>query len=155
MAKKKSVSSGNITKERLAGTPFTSMSEMSAASDELRRDTWNQLERAKIKKELLAKPEYKFFLEPFRRGMVCKYGEKNDNLVRVHLNDEGGIEVDINEEMKSSENSGALLSALIRSTSDSLFSNYLKSMDIILPSSTNEESENISTKKVNSKKKSR
>src|SRR3989338_4095763 len=108
MAKKtKSSSNGNITKERLAGTPFSSMSELSAASEEIRRDTWNQLERAKIKKELLSKPEYRFFLDPFRKGMISKYGEQNDNLVRVSLNDDGGIEVDINEEMKSTENSGA------------------------------------------------
>lgn len=139
MAKRKKGSgTGNITKERLAGTPFTSMSEMDSASGDIRRDTWSQLERARIKRELLAKPEYKFFLEPFRKGMICKYGEKNDNLVRVFLSEDGGIEVDINEEMKSAENSGALLSALIKSTSDSLFSNYLKSMDIIVPSETTE-----------------
>ena len=58
--------------------------------------------------------------------MVCRYGEKNDGLVRVYLTAEGGIHVDINEEMKSAENSEALLNALIRSTSDSLFSNYLQ-----------------------------
>lgn len=153
MAKKKSTSSGNITKERLAFTPFSSMSELSAASDELRRDTWDQLERAKVKKELLSKPEYRFFLEPFRKGMICKYGEKNDNLVRVHLNDDGSIEVDINEEMKSAENSGALLSALIKSTSDSLFSNYLKSMDIIPSTETTKEDEVHNAKKASLKKK--
>ena len=112
--KKKTTGTGNITKERLAGTPFSSMSELNTASDEIRKDTWSQLERAKIKRELIEKPEYSFFLEPFKKGMVCKYGEKNDNLVRVHLNKEGGIEVDINEEMKSAENSGALYFCLTR-----------------------------------------
>ncbi len=146
MPRKKKLLSSNITKERLSGTPFSSMSEMSAASEAIRRETWEQLEKARIKRELLQKSEYKFFLEPFRKGMICKYGEKNDNLVRVFLSDEGGIEVDINEEMKSEENSGALLSALIKSTSDSLFSNYLKSMDIISLHEVNE-AENPKTKK--------
>lgn len=133
MARKKETETvtGNVTKEKLAGTPFSSMAELNAASGELRSETWRQLEKARIKKELLGKDEYKFFLEPFRRGMICRYGEKNDNLVRVYLGADGGIQVDINEEMKSAENSEALLSALIRSTSDSLFSNYLKSMNII------------------------
>lgn len=132
--KKKFEATSNPTKDRLAGTPFSSMGEMAAATEEIRKETWYQLERSRIKRELLLKPEFKFFLEPFKRGMVCKYGETTNNLVRVYLNDDGGIEVDINEEMKSAENSGALLSALIRSTSDSLFSNYLKSMDIIMQS---------------------
>ena len=150
--KKNASSSGNITKERLSGTPFSSMSEMSQASDEIRRDAWNQLERAKIKRELLSKDEYKFFLEPFKKGMICKYGEQNDNLVRVFLGDDGGIEIDINEEMKSAENSGALLSALIKSTSDSLFSNYLKSMDIITPADPADEQETAVKKPVAKKK---
>lgn len=130
MKKKKRAKLTNTTKEKLAGTPFSSAAEMNAASEELRREAWNQLERARIKRELLAKDEYKFFLEPFQKGMCCKYVSKDENLVKVFLTDEG-IEVDINEEMKSTENSEALLSALIRSTSDSLFANYLRSMDII------------------------
>lgn len=142
--KNKDSATGNVTKERLAGTPFASMAELNAASKELRTETWRQLEKARIKRELLAKDEYKFFLDPFRKGMICRYGEKNDSLVRVYLSSDGGIQVDINEEMKSAENSEALLSALIKSTSDSLFSNYLKSMDIISPADGSEESESTS-----------
>jgi len=136
--RKQDSATGNVTKERLAGTPFASMAELNAASKELRTETWRQLEKARIKRELLAKDEYKFFLDPFRKGMICRYGEKNDSLVRVYLSQDGGIQVDINEEMKSAENSEALLSALIKSTSDSLFSNYLKSMDIISPDGAEE-----------------
>lgn len=143
---RKSATSGNITKERLAGTPFNSATEMNAVSDELRREAWTQLEKARIKRELLAKEEYKFFLEPFQKGMICKYGKKNDSLVRVYLSD-NGIEVDINGEMKSSENSGTILKALIRSTSDSLFSNYLKSMDIINNTGKDEENDNDNAKR--------
>lgn len=139
--KKDDASTSNVTKEKLAGTPFSSMAELNAASRELRTETWRQLERARIKRELLGKDEYKFFLDPFRRGMICRYGEQNDNLVRVYLGEDGGIQVDINEEMRSAENSEALLSALIRSTSDSLFSNYLKSMNIIAPMDGSEDAE--------------
>ena len=137
--KKSSLTTGNVTKERLNGTPFSSMADLNAASNEIRTETWRQLEKARIKRELSAKEEYRFFLEPFRKGMVCSYGEKNGSLVRVYLTAEGGIQVDINEEMKTTENSEALLSALIRSTSDSLFSNYLKSMDIIAQDDASEE----------------
>lgn len=152
MRKKKKNSQTNITKERLSGTPFNSAAEMNAASDELRREAWGQLEKARIKRELLSKEEYKFFLEPFKKGMSCKYVNKDENLVRVYLA-EDGIEVDINEEMRSAENSGALLDSLIRSTSDSLFSNYLRSMDII--SNTESTSERDSDRKKQSSKKQR
>jgi hypothetical protein len=154
MSRKKKVSPTNITKERLAGTPFSSAAEMNAASEELRREAWSQLERAKIKRELLAKDEYKFFLEPFQKGMSCKYVKKDENLVKVSLA-ENGIEVDINEEMKTVENSGALLSALIRSTSDSLFSNYLRSMDIICDSESSSSNETERRKNTNKTTKSR
>lgn len=143
MAKKKRTDStiGNISKARLSGTPFKSMAELNAASAEILNDTWRQMEKARIKRELTSKEEYRFFLEPFRKGMLCRYGEKNDGLVRVYLTPEDGIHVDISEEMRSAENSEALLNALIRSTSDSLFSNYLKSMDIIAPSDSNEDTD--------------
>ena len=149
---KKKATTSNSTKDKLAGTPFSNMSEMTAASDELRKEAWSQLEKARIKRELLQKAEYQFFLEPFKKGMICKYGEKDDNLVRVFLGEGGGIEVKINEEMKSAENSGALLSALIKSTSDSLFSNYLKSMDIIPPADPSSESESSQKTKKKFKK---
>ena len=139
--KKQGTSTSNVTKDRLFATPYSSMADLNNASNELRTEAWKQLEKARIKRELLSKEEYKFFLDPFRKGMVCRYGEKNDSLVRVYLSQDGGIQVDINEEMKSAENSEALLSALIKSTSDSLFSNYLKSMDIIAPTDGMDNSE--------------
>lgn len=132
--RKKSEGTVNVTKERLAGTPFSSMAEMDAASSRIRRETWNQLERARIKKELLDKPEFKFFLDTFRKGMICKYSESHDSLVKVSLGDDGEIAVDINDEMKSTENSSTFLSSLINATSDSLLSNYLKSMDVLTDS---------------------
>lgn len=130
-----STSTGNVTKEKLAGTPFHTASEMNAARDTILEETWRELERAKAKRDLLAKPEYNFFLDPFKKGLLTRYGEKNDNLVRVFLGADG-IQIDINEEMKSSENSEALLGALIRSMSDSFLSNYLKSLGIISPPDT-------------------
>jgi hypothetical protein len=130
MASDNARNQGNVTKERLAGTPFENATEMNAARQEILEDTWRELERARAKRELLAKPDYQFFLEPFRKGMLTRYGEKNGNLVRVSLGNDG-IQIDINEEMKSSENSEALLEALIRSMSDSFMSNYLKSLNRI------------------------
>ncbi|MBB1180636.1 hypothetical protein DSM05_15955, partial [Pseudomonas sp. FW305-3-2-15-E-TSA4] len=72
----------------------------------------------------MEKDEYQFFIETFQKGLLCKYGENNGNLVRVFLGKDG-IQIAINEEMKSTENSEALLGVLIKSMSESFMANYL------------------------------
>jgi len=63
--------------------------------------------------------------------MVCKYGEKDDNLVRVSLDEDSSVKISISEDMRSKENSEHLLGVLIESMSSSFLTNYLKAMDIV------------------------
>lgn len=128
----KPVPEGNVTKEKLAGTPFKSASELNEAREEILKETWCQLEKARATKELVKKDEYRFFVDVFRRGLLCKYGESNDNLVRVFLS-EDGVQIAINEEMRSQENNEYLLGALIKSMSESFLANYLRAMGILPP----------------------
>ena len=123
--------STNITKDKLKGTPFSTAEELKKAQSEILEETWRKLEKARAKRELIKKEEYSFFIETFKRGMICKYGEKDDNLVRVSLGDDQSIIISISEQMKSKENSEHLLGVLIESTSSSFLSNYLKAMDIV------------------------
>lgn len=123
--------SKNITKDKLRGTPFTSAEELKKAQAEILEETWRKLEKAKAKRELTKKEEYSFFVETFRKGMVCKYGEKNDNLVRVSLDADSSIKISISEAMRTKENSEHLLGVLIESMSSSFLTNYLKAMDIV------------------------
>jgi len=127
----KDVKPSNITKDKLKGTPFSTAEELKKAQNEILDDTWRKLEKAKAKRELTKREEYSFFVETFRRGMVCRYGEKDDNLVRVTLEKDNSIQISISEEMKSQENSEHLLGVLIESMSSSFLSNYLKAMDIV------------------------
>ena len=128
--KKKDSESVNVTKERLAGTPFSSKAEMDQASEEIRKEIWTQLEKVRIKNELLQKPEFKSFLRTFEKGLGCKFSDESD-LFRIYLNSLGGIDLNINEEMKSESSQMELLSTAIRSASDTFLSNYLKSLDIV------------------------
>lgn len=125
--------SRNITKDRLKGTPFSTAEKLKKAQVEVLEDTWRRLEKARTKKELTQKEEYRFFTETFRKGIVCKYGEKDDSLVRVSLADDSSIKISISEEMRSKENSEnlRLLGVLIESMSSSFLTNYLKVMDIV------------------------
>lgn len=128
--KKKDKSGTNVTKERLAGTPFETAAEFNAARNEILEETWRQLERARATRELLKKDDYQFFAEIFEKGLLCKYGENNGNLVRVFLSSDG-IQIAIDEEMKTGESSEALVGVLIQSMSSSFMSNYLKAMGMM------------------------
>lgn len=121
----------NPTKHKLKGTPFSTAEDLKKAQQEILEETWRKLEKARAKQELTKREEYSFFIETFRQGMVCKYGEKDDNLVRVSLQADQSIKISISEEMKSKENSEHLLGVLIESMSSSFLSNYLKAMDIV------------------------
>ena len=129
----------NITKDRLKGTPFSTAEELKKAQAEILEDTWRRLERARAKMELTKKEEYRFFVETFRRGMICKYGETNDNLVRVSLDADNSVKISISEAMKTKENSEHLLGILIESMSSSFLTNYFKAMDIVEDDSQIEE----------------
>jgi hypothetical protein len=131
---------GNVTKERLAGTPFQTAEELKGAQAEILEETWREFERARARKQLVQKDEYRFFIETFEKGLLCKYGESNDNLVRVFLSP-NGIQIAINEEMKSAENSESLLGVLVKSMSESFIASYLKAMGLIPNSETHTENE--------------
>ena len=139
MAKKKvtkkkvtrKATSKNTTKDKLKGTPFSSGEELKKAQAEILEETWRKLEKAKAKRDLTQREEYEFFMDTFRNGMVCRYGEKHGNLVRVSLGEDNSVQVSISEDMKTKENSEHLLGVLIESMSSSFLSNYLKAMDIV------------------------
>ena len=121
----------NSTKNKLKGTPFSTAEELKKAQQGILEETWRRLEKARTKQELIKKEEYAFFIEIFRQGMVCMYGEQNNNLVRISLSKDKSITISISEEMKTKEKSEHLLGVLIESMSSSFLANYLKAMDIV------------------------
>ena len=129
--KKKASSPTNSTKNRLKGTPFSTAESLNKAQHDIREETWRKLEKARVKRELTQKQEYQFFAEPFRKGIACKYGTTDDDLVRVSLEEDNSVKISINEEMKSRESSEHLLGVLIESMSSTFLSSYFKAMDII------------------------
>ncbi|MDR3606378.1 MAG: hypothetical protein P4M08_03245 [Oligoflexia bacterium] len=131
--------STNKTREALAGTPFTSGEELKKARSEILEETWRELEKARAKRQLLQKEEYKFYIETFQKGLQCRYDGNMDNLARVFLGP-SGIQITINEEMKSTENAENLLGVLIKAMSEAFMANYLKAVGVI-PTRNDEEQE--------------
>ena len=123
--------SANVTLQKMAGLPFKSAKDLKEAQEDVRRSVWRRLEEAKVIHEMTGREEYSFWREEFREGLVCCYGEKNDNLVRV-FSDGKGIKININkglaDEAPSSE---ALLGVLVKSMSESFATTYYKAKGIL------------------------
>lgn len=135
MAKKRKTTPQSLVKEsreRLKGTPFTKAEELKKASQELRKKTWEQLEKARIFNEIIEKPEYECVKKEFKEGLRCKYSDDDaSNLIRVYSKGVG-VEVDINKNLvKDIPHSGAFVETLIRSLGDTFLKSYYQAKGII------------------------
>lgn len=141
MSKKpKDQSPKNVTHEKLAGLPFSSAKAWKEAQDGVRMQVWRRMEEAKVIHEMLARPEYDFWLGEFKEGLVCGYGEKGDtNLVRVY-SDGNGVKIAINRSLADAAPSAeAVLGELVRAMSESFANTYYKAKGILSASEAQSE----------------
>lgn len=144
MAKKskKVATQKNVTHEKLSGLPFASAKAWKEAQDAVQMQVWRRMEEAKVINEMLKRPEYKFWTEEFKEGLVCGYGEKGDaNLVRVY-SDGHGVKIAINRTIADAAPSAeAVLGSLVKAMSESFATTYYKAKGILSASEAlNEES---------------
>ena len=133
MAKKsKKTKTTNVTNEKLAGLPFSSARAWKEAQDAVQMQVWRRMEEARVINEMLKRPEYKFWTEEFKEGLVCGYGEKGDaNLVRVY-SDGHGVKIAINRTMADAAPSAeAVLGSLVKAMSESFATTYYKAKGIL------------------------
>ena len=124
----------NITKQKLKGTPFNSAEELKAAQNELLSEIWKSLEKARIKKELLKRPEFEFINNIFKTGIVCQFNESagpDHGSIRIHLDESDALRISINKKLRAESDDNKFIGTLIESISTTFLSNYLKSMHII------------------------
>lgn len=126
-------SNSSMTREKLAGLPFDTASDLKKAQDELRFQMWKRLENARLFNELSQKDEYQFIKDEFRHGLSCNYGNEADYLVKVFS--EGlGVKIDINKDLvKNIPNSKAFVETLIRSMGDTFSKSYYQAKGILAP----------------------
>ncbi len=119
----------NSAKRKLGEQPFRTVSEKKEFVDKIRRDVLARLETAKAMEEFTSQEEYQFFKEKFKNGMRCKYGSDLEDIVHVSL-DDNGIQVEISEAAKESENQNELelIGQLVKSMSNSLVISYFEAM---------------------------
>ena len=125
--------SSNVTRDRLARTPFDTSEELKEAKAAIRKRVWNRLEELREVHEQIDSPEFSYIKEHFKKGWGCAYGSENGEVVTVSMNDDERLQIKINEEMKSSENNAQLLGVLIRSMTESFQKNYMAATGLIPP----------------------
>ena len=124
--------SSKVTRARLKNTPFSKAADMNSASQEIRRKTWEQFERARIFNELSEKTEYEFIKNEFREGLKCKYGDTSKHLVKVFSQGKG-VEIDINRDLvKDIPQGSAFVECLIRSLGDTFSKSYYQAKGIMM-----------------------
>lgn len=127
----KAVKPNNVTLEKLSDLPFKTAKSLKEAQEEVRLSVWRRLEEAKVIEELTRREEYGFWREEFKEGLICCYGEKNDNLVRV-FSEGKGIKININKGLAdASASSETLLGVLVKAMSESFATTYYKAKGIL------------------------
>ena len=132
MPRKSSTPTKNATLLRLKGTPFKTAADLNAHEEQILKEEWQSIERARVRRELLSKKENKQILAPFMNGFKAKFvgaTGQYENLVRVYLTDDDSIQVDIDNELKSNDINGAMES-LVKSLTEGLMGGYLLALGL-------------------------
>lgn len=133
---KKNINTTNSTLIKLHGTPFKSATELKAHEEHILLEEWENVERARVRRELLLKAHNREILAPLLNGLSAKFvGPKSekDNLVKVFLTDQHHIQVDIDAQLKQKE-VGAISDSLVKSLVSGLISGYLSALGLTLES---------------------
>jgi hypothetical protein len=113
-------------REKLGDLPFKTVSEQKQLREEIEMQVARQLETARAFERLTQHPDYQFFKEKFQKGMHCRYGEAEGDIVHVYMNDDG-IQVTLNEKVNSKDKHQRLLIGVIMtSLTESLLTSYYR-----------------------------
>lgn len=138
--KEKESSSSNVTKERLAGTPFERAEDLKRAQAEILEQEWRAQERCRARRELQSREEFRDNLKPLRNGVNFGYSDNNGDLFRVFVagKEVGDEHVRIMfDERKKSEEDSSFIGATIQSVFEPFLRAFLSASG--LPSSEERE----------------
>lgn len=117
----------NVTLLSLKGTPFKNAAERKACEERILSEEWQNIERARVRRELLMLQKNRDILMPLTSGFKARFvtseGETG-NLVRVFLTHEGTVQVDVDHHMKG-QDTHASIEVLIRPLLSGVMSGYL------------------------------
>lgn len=121
----------NTTWQKIKNSPFGSAKELKEHEERIDREEWERITRAESRLGYLQRPESrmgKILSQGYKAGFKND-GDETHHSVRVFLNDNSEIEIEIDNELKSEDKNGTL-EALVRSLSQSFVSGYLMSVGL-------------------------
>lgn len=121
----------NTTWEKIKNSPFGSAKELKEHEERIDREEWERITRAEARLGYLQRPESRIG-KLLSNGYKAGFKDEDDDTqhsVRVFLNDNNEIEIEIDSELKSEDKNGTL-EALVRSLSQSFVSGYLMSVGL-------------------------
>lgn len=121
----------NTTLLKLKDTPFESAGEMKAEEKRILEQEWRRVRTAKVRRHLLLKEENQEVISPILKGFQAKFVGKDDseNVVRVYLNSEEKVQIEVDSEMKK-EGTGEAIEGLVKSLSESFMNGYLTALGL-------------------------
>ena len=139
----------NATLLRLKGTPFKTGTEMKSYEEKILKEEWQSVERARVRRELLMKEVNRPLISPFLNGFSAKFigpGLKNENLIKIYLTSSEEIQVEIDQNLRSNDNTSTVES-LVKSLLGGFTNGYLTALglrdDSLFKSTAAKKTENI------------
>ncbi len=121
----------NTTLLRLKNTPFESATAMKTEEQRILKQEWENVERARVRRLLLMKDENREIVSPFLKGFQAKFvgKDESENVVRIYLNDDEQVQIEVDSEMKE-EGTSEAIEGLIKSMSESFMNGYLTALGL-------------------------
>ena len=121
----------NTTLLRLKNTPFESATAMKTEEQRILKQEWENVERARVRRLLLMKDENREIVSPFIKGFQAKFvgKDESENVVRIYLNDDEQVQIEVDSEMKE-EGTSEAIEGLIKSMSESFMNGYLTALGL-------------------------
>lgn len=117
-------------RESLKGTPFNKRVDLVKAKDKILKEEWDKIERAKVRFDLMNSQEYSFALQPFRKGLDCRF-VGSEGAIKIFIDEDGTQKINISETFKSDDSTDLLISNLSKMLSESFQLNYLKATGLV------------------------
>mgnify|MGYP003373786495 FL=1 len=121
----------NTTLLRLKNTPFESATAMKTEEQRILKQEWENVERARVRRLLFMKDENREIVSPFLKGFQAKFvgKDESENVVRIYLNDDEQVQIEVDSEMKE-EGTSEAIEGLIKSMSESFMNGYLTALGL-------------------------
>jgi len=132
---KKSSTTKNTTLLRLKNTPFSTAADLKANEDRILMEEWERVERAKQRRLQFRKEENAILIAPYKKGWGARFVgiENAGNLVKVYMDDDDQVQIDIDDSLKSKD-AMATVDCLVRSVAQSFIRGYNSTLGLDISS---------------------